>query len=142
MPLNRMNLTLSEADNLIQHAKIVASSMGLSICIVVVDSGGRTIGSAMMDGAKFTSMSIAQGKAATAAGHKSFTSKLATGRNRGIENSNNGMFTVFAGGVPVQFQGEIIGAIGISGGKPTEDEAICVKAIEAVKPTFVVLSKL
>jgi len=103
MVRSTFTLTLGDAQTLTSHAIIAAKSMGLKIVLVIVNQDGRTISSSMMDGAKFTSYSIAEGKAVTSAGHKNFTSKLATKGNRGIENSNGGMFTVFAGGVPIKY---------------------------------------
>ncbi|HEY8341981.1 MAG TPA: heme-binding protein, partial [Calditerricola sp.] len=39
----------------------------------------------------------------------------------------------FGGGFPIVVDGEVIGAIGVSGASEEEDEAICQAALEALK---------
>jgi uncharacterized protein GlcG (DUF336 family) len=83
-----------------------------------------------MDGAKFTSISIATSKAFTSAGHMTQTSKLPTPGNRSIENSNEGRFSLVQGGREVRLGGQVVGAVGISGAKPSEDDECARLAIE------------
>ena len=87
-----------------------------------------------MDGAKFTSVSIARNKALTSSGHMKATSVLGTAGNRSIELSNHQMFSVVGGGRPIFFEGEVVGAVGISGGTPAEDDEIARNAIGSVFP--------
>ena len=83
-----------------------------------------------MDGAKFTSISIAQDKAFTSAGHMTQTGKLPTPGNRSIENSNGGRFCLVQGGREVRGGGQVVGAVGISGAKPSEDDECVRLAVE------------
>lgn len=81
-----------------------------------------------MDEAKLTSIDIAHNKAFTAAGHRASTSVYdgkrvgPGGPLFGVQHSNNGRFTTIAGGVPVMIDGRCVGAIGVSGGLPSQDE--------------------
>ena len=90
-----------------------------------------------MDDAKLTSIDIAHNKAFTAAGHRAPTSVYdgkrvgPGGPIYGIQHSNNGRFTTIAGGVPVMVDGKCVGAIGVSGGLPSEDD---VSAVVVVAP--------
>ncbi|GMH54495.1 hypothetical protein TL16_g01684 [Triparma laevis f. inornata] len=87
-----------------------------------------------MDGAKFTSVSIARNKAITSSGHMKPTSILGTPGNRSIELSNNNTFSVVGGGRPIFWKGKVIGAVGISGGTPTEDDEIAATSIASIFP--------
>lgn len=80
-----------------------------------------------MDGAKLTSIDIAHNKAFTAAGHRAPTDEYDErvkpgGGLYGVQHSNAGRFMTIKGGEPVLVQGEVVGAIGVSGGTPAQDK--------------------
>jgi hypothetical protein len=91
-----------------------------------------------MPGSKLTSISIAQDKAYTAAGHRIPTSAYKEnvypgGAAFGINHSNGGRFCTIGGGVPIIDQGgNVLGAIGCSTGTPVQDEDCARKGVEAV----------
>jgi hypothetical protein len=91
-----------------------------------------------MPGSKLTSISIAQDKAYTAAGHRIPTSAYKEnvypgGAAFGINHSNGGRFCTIGGGVPIIDQGgNVLGAIGCSTGTPAQDEDCARKGVEAV----------
>lgn len=91
-----------------------------------------------MSGSKLTSISIAQDKAYTAAGHRIPTSAYKEnvypgGAAFGINHSNGGRFCTIGGGVPIIDQdGNVLGAIGCSTGTPAQDEDCARKGVEAV----------
>jgi hypothetical protein len=91
-----------------------------------------------MPGSKLTSISIAQDKAYTAAGHRIPTSSYrenvwSGGVAFGINNSNGGRFCTIGGGVPIiDADGHVLGAIGCSTGTPAQDEDVAQKGVEAV----------
>ncbi|GMH58913.1 hypothetical protein TrST_g10240 [Triparma strigata] len=134
MPKSIKTLTLAEAEQISAKIEDEASSRSLLMCFTIVDCGGREVLSKRMDGAKFTSVSIARNKALTSSGHMKPTSVLGTAGNRSIELSNNQMFSVVGGGRPICFEGEVVGAVGISGGTPAEDDEIARNAIGSVFP--------
>jgi uncharacterized protein GlcG (DUF336 family) len=81
------------------------------------------------DGAYYASYDIAVNKSYTSVALKMPTSKLATlaapgGSLYGIQHTNGGRIVIFGGGDPLKWQGEIIGAIGVSGGSAEEDTAL------------------
>jgi uncharacterized protein GlcG (DUF336 family) len=52
--------------------------------------------------------------------------------NAGFNTANwNDRVTTIAGGMPIKEGDKVIGGIGVSGGKPEEDVAVCRAAIEA-----------
>jgi uncharacterized protein GlcG (DUF336 family) len=81
------------------------------------------------DGAMSGSVELAINKAFTAQIFNNATDRLSVlaqpgAELFGIQHSHNGRVVVFGGGIPIQFQGQAIGAIGVSGGTVAEDVAI------------------
>lgn len=95
-----------------------------------------------MPSAKLTSIDIAINKAFTAAGHKLPTSAYTTGASAknfvpggaayGIHNSNSGKFTLIGGGIPIEIDGQIVGAIGVSTGTPAQDGEVAKAGVDAL----------
>ena len=104
--------------------------------IAVVDDGNNLVAFARMDGAWLGSVDIAQGKAYTARAFNMSTKELAPlcqpGQPLfGIHASNDGRLIVFAGGIPLQEEGEVVGAIGVSGGAVEQDHVVAQAGSEA-----------
>lgn len=112
-------------DAAILHAK---DALRVPVNISIYSPALRLLAFASMDDAKLTSIDIAHNKAFTAAGHRAPTSAYDQkrvgpgGSLYGVQHSNDGRFTTIAGGVPVMVDGQCVGAIGVSGGTPAQDE--------------------
>lgn len=125
IPSLSLSLARQGLDASISHAQ---NQLRIPVNISIVSPSLQLITFASMDEAKLTSIDIAHNKAFTAAGHRAPTSfydgkKVGPGGPiYGIQHSNNGRFTTIAGGVPVMVDGKCVGAIGVSGGLPSEDE--------------------
>ncbi|BAE49617.1 GlcG/HbpS family heme-binding protein [Paramagnetospirillum magneticum] len=101
-----------------------ARSMGVRVTAVAVDAGGHLKALVRMDGAPFHGVTISTDKARTAAGFGKPTAqwkdRIGT-RPHVLEGlSGRDGFIPIGGGVPVLRDGDVTGAIGISGA--TEDE--------------------
>src|ERR1700755_2109136 len=113
-------MTLDRARMLIETAIEKAKKTGQPMNIAIVDAGANLAAFVRMDGAWLGSIDIAINKAFTA---KAFDiSTLELGRNSqpgdqffGIHGSNRGRVMIFAGGVPLKINGQIVGAVGVSG---------------------------
>ncbi len=125
------------ADKLIEAASAKASAMGLAMVIAVVDDAGVLKALRRMDGAPLLSVDIAQNKAYTAAAYKMPTHawfdfiKSDPPLLHGIVHTNR--LVVFGGGYPVEVDGQIVGAIGISGGHYSQDQEVAEAALQALK---------
>ena len=94
--------------------------------IAVVDAGGNLVSHIRMDGAWIGSVDIAINKAFTARAFDLPTADLADnsqpgGQFYGIQESNKGRVMIFAGGIPLKRDGEVVGAVGVSGGDGDQD---------------------
>lgn len=129
-----MNITLLEAENLISRAKVKANQLNVYMNIAVVDAGANLLAFARMDGAVLGAIDIAIKKAKTARLFNKETGILGemsqpNGPLFNIEHSNGGLIT-FPGGIPIKnVDGNIIGAIGISGGSIENDFLVAEYAV-------------
>jgi len=104
--------------------------------IAVVDDGNNLVAFERMDGAWLGSIDIAQGKAYTARAFNMSTKDLTplcqSGQPLfGIHASNDGRLVIFPGGIPLQKDGEVVGAIGVSGGAVEQDHVVAEAGTEA-----------
>ena len=129
-------LTMDKAQLAIEAAIDKAKKIGQPMNIAVVDAGANLVAFMRMDGAWLGSIDIAINKAFTA---KAFDiSTLELGRNSqpgdqffGIHVSNHGRVMIFAGGMPIKLNGQIAGAVGVSGGSGEQDQAVAEAAVAA-----------
>jgi len=130
-----MKLTTQQAQLVLEAAISRAIEINSPVSIAVLDTGGHLKSFLRMDGAVLGSVDIAIRKAKTAALFEANSELvweyLKPGAPaHGLENSN-GMLAPFAGGVPLFVDGEMFGAIGISGGAVSQDAEVAVAAAAA-----------
>lgn len=133
---SRLTLTLAVARAAADAATREASSAGLSMCIAIVDDGGHLLLFERMDGTQTGSVEIAIGKARTAASFrrptKAFEDRAAAGAHTML--GLPGVISI-EGGVPLVVAGQIVGALGASGGTPAQDGAVARAGQAALGPT-------
>lgn len=133
-----MNITLLEAENVISRAKIKANQLNVYMNIAVVDAGANLLTFARMDGALLGAIDIAIKKAKTARLFNKETGVLGelsqpNGPLFNIEHSNGGLIT-FPGGIPIKnAEGDIIGAIGVSGSSIENDFLVAEYAVALIQ---------
>ncbi len=131
-------LTLDFTQKLLLQAQKFAGELGKPMTFAVVDAGGHLIALHRMDGARFITAEIATGKAYTSAawgvpsGEMRERAKNLPNFSTAISAMTHGRHTPQTGAVPIMMDGELVGAIGASGGTGEEDEAICKRALETV----------
>lgn len=105
-----------------------------AVCISVVDDGGHLLGLLRLDGAAPISAHISPAKARTAAlgrrESKIYEETINQGRTAFL--SAPGLEGMLEGGVPIVIDGEVIGAVGVSGVKSSEDVEIARAGIAAL----------
>lgn len=123
---------------MIEAAKKKAESLGVPMNVAVVDEGANLVAFARMDGAWLGSIEIARNKAYTARAFDMSTKELAKISQPGdpaygIASSTEHKIAIFPGGVPLLVDGKVVGAVGVSGGKPDQDHAVAEAGAEAFK---------
>ena len=130
-------ITLEEARRIISAAEEKAGQMGQPMNIAVMDAGRNLVAFHRMDGAWVASTDIAIDKAFTSAGRGLTTRKIGEMAQPGqplfgINTTNGGRIVIFAGGVPLMRDGQVIGAVGVSGGTVDEDEEVAKAGVAAL----------
>ena len=129
-------ITLEETKKLISSAEQKAHEMGLAMNIAVMDAGRNLVAFHRMDGAWVASIDIAIDKAFTSAGRGLTTREIGEMAQPGeplfgINTTNGGRIVIFAGGIPLTRDGEVVGAIGVSGGAVDEDHEVAEAGVAA-----------
>jgi uncharacterized protein GlcG (DUF336 family)/mannose-6-phosphate isomerase-like protein (cupin superfamily) len=130
-------LTLEAARRVGAAAYAEAVKRGATVVIVVVDDGGHVVFLERLNDTQVASVDVGIGKARTAAifrrPTKVFEDQIRDGRVAALALPGA---TPLQGGVPLEVNGRVIGAIGVSGNTPQEDEDIA-KAGAAALPAAV-----
>jgi uncharacterized protein GlcG (DUF336 family) len=121
-------LTLDLARTCIARGIEEAERLGFKVAIAVVDSGGHLVSCERMDGALWVTPEIARAKANAAAGfHAStldleerFTKRMLFADN--VATLGSYEFVFGRGAVPVVADGAIVGAVGVSGAVPADND--------------------
>jgi uncharacterized protein GlcG (DUF336 family) len=129
-------ITLEDARRVIAAAEQKAVEIGQPMNIAVVDSGGNLVAHVRMDKAWMGSVDISINKAWTARAFDISNKELAELSQSGdqffgIHASNHGRVMIFAGGIPLKRDGEVVGAVGVSGGLGHQDHAVAEAAAAA-----------
>lgn len=130
-------VTLDVAKEILTAAEVKAEDIGVPMCIAVMDDGANLVGFHRMDGALLASVDISQNKA-----YSSVTLKMDTktihevsqpGESLyGLGNTNDGRIITFGGGFPLEDEdGNVVGAVGVSGGSAEEDMEVAQAGVEA-----------
>jgi uncharacterized protein GlcG (DUF336 family) len=122
-------ITLSDARRVIAAAEKKAAEIGQPMNIAVADAGGNLVAHVRMDNAWMGSVDISIKKAWTSRAFDIATKDLSPlaqpgGDFYGIHASNDGRVMIFAGGIPLQRGGKVVGAIGVSGGSGKQDHQV------------------
>jgi glc operon protein GlcG len=130
----RKALTLDGARELIAAAQKVARARRTTGAVAVVDDGGNLIALDRLDGTFAAASNIAIGKARTAAQFKKptrfFEDVIAKGRTAMTALPD---FTPLGGGLPLMVDGQVVGAVGVSGAASAkEDEELAAIAAAAL----------
>jgi uncharacterized protein GlcG (DUF336 family) len=132
----RTSILLEEAQGVIQAAMQKAEDIGQPMNVAVVDNGRDLKAFARMEDAWLGSIDIAIDKAFTSASFLMPTEDLTEMTQPGqplygLEATNNGRVVIFAGGIPLMRDGEVAGAIGVSGGTVDQDQEVAEAGVAA-----------
>ncbi|MBO5008733.1 MAG: heme-binding protein [Clostridia bacterium] len=119
-------ITLDTARKLVRRVEKEAEKIGVKAVVAVSNAAARPVIIECMDDSYIASYDVALNKAYTSVALKMPTSTLKTLTNPGdelygIQFTNQGQIVIFGGGVPLIYNGEIIGGLGVSGGSEKQD---------------------
>ena len=126
-------LSQSEVSQILQASRSEAQQQGWAVAIAVVDDGGHPLALERLDGCAPIGAYIATEKARSAA--------IGRRETKGYEDMVNGgrsaflsapLVTSLEGGVPVLVDGQVVGAVGVSGVKAEQDAQVAKAGIAAL----------
>jgi glc operon protein GlcG len=127
-------LSMADAANILEAARKEADKNRWPVAIAVVDDGGHPLALARLDGCAPIGAYIATEKARTSA--------LGRRESKQYEDMINGGRTAFLsaplvgtleGGVPIVVDGQVVGAVGVSGVKADQDAQTAKAGVAAVQ---------
>ena len=130
-------LTLAAARAIVAAVQDAAREMAVAMTCAVVDSGDQLVAFERMDGADLVGITLARDKAFTALTNRMPTRDLAPLVQPGTEfygydSVAGGRTIVFAGGLPIEIDGVLVGAVGVSGGDSDQDQSAAEAGLEAL----------
>ncbi len=126
-------LSQTEVAQILQAARNEAQQQGWAVAIAVVDDGGHPLALERLDGCAPIGAYIATEKARSAA--------IGRRETKGYEDMVNGgrsaflsapLITSLEGGVPIMVEGQVVGAVGVSGVKAEQDAQVAKAGIAAL----------
>ncbi len=128
-------VTLDEAKELIAAAEAKADEIDNPMVIAVANDEGNLVAQHRMDGAWLASVSISRNKAYTSAALDMPTHELAEPSEPGnslygLQTTDDNRIVIFGGGYPLERGGEVVGAIGVSGGAVSQDRAVAEAGVD------------
>ena len=131
------SLDYSEAYRAVAVIAEKAMQMKKAVVIAVADTHGDLVAFARMDGAPVSSIRIAMNKAYTAARERKPTKDIGEKvkhpeKGHDIAYFGDPNYVGWGGGLPVWKNGELIGAVAVSGLSSTEDVALATIGVELI----------
>jgi uncharacterized protein GlcG (DUF336 family) len=129
------SLTLAEAVACIDRGTAKARELGFLVALAVVDEAGHLVACHRMDGALWVTPEIARAKANAAAAFRASThdleARFSGARQLFADNVaalDDYQFVFGRGGMPVVADGRIVGAVGVSGAVPADNDHLIADA--------------
>lgn len=131
--VDRKALTLAEARKAVAAATAEAKANNWNVVIAVVDDAGYPLTVDRLDNTQRPSVDIAVGKARSAALFRRPTAAMEESINKGRTALLSAEGYIFMqGGVPIVVNGEVIGAVGVSGVRSDQDEQVAAAGVKAI----------
>ena len=130
-------LTLDGARNIVAAAEAEAVKNKWPMSIAIVDASGGLVLFHKLDGSRPSNVDFAQAKARTAARYQRTTKSLDSAVTAGRIQLLASDALPIEGGEPILVDGQVIGAVGVSGGTAAQDAQVARAGIAALKTSIV-----
>ena len=128
------------AQKMVDEAVAKARELGVTENVAILDDGGNLKAFYRMDGAPILSIEIAQNKAYTAlfgVSTQEFFNFIQSDPSLLAGIPTLARMAAWGGGFPIKVNGEVVGAIGLSGAPTVENDVDCARAALALVPDSV-----
>ena len=130
-------LSYADGRRVVEAAVAKAEEIGTPSSVTVLDGGRELLAFARMDDALLASVEISQAKAYTARSLNMATADVGPLTQPGapfwgLETSHRRPMVTFAGGLPLELAGKVVGAIGVAGGTLDQDAEVAAAGAAAL----------
>ena len=134
-PQRVSSVSLSQAQAVLAAAEREAARIGVPMYIVVVDVCGDPKAEFRQDGNARAALALAPLKAATALAFRTPTTTLARNTTDPVRAQSflAAGFTLLGGGMPIVHDDQVIGAVGVGGGSPDQDDQVAQAGLAALQ---------
>jgi len=138
--IKKHSISSELAQKMVDAAMAKARNLGVAENVAVVDDGGNLMAFSRMDGAPILSIQMAQNKAYTAlfgVSTQDFFNFIQDDPSLLAGIPTLSRVAAWGGGFPIKVNGEVVGAIGLSGAPTVQNDVDCAKAALALVPDAV-----
>ncbi len=126
------NISIEKALEIIRHALDISSSLNVSASISIVDRSMNLVAFAKADDATIHSIETSKKKANTVASTGKATGWMSSDISIILPLATDNKLTNLGGGMPLIFDGKLVGGLGIAGGTVDQDIEIAKSVIKAI----------
>lgn len=126
------NVSIEKALETVQKALNIADGIGIKVSVSVVDRSMNLIAFAKANGATPHSTETSRKKANTAASTGKATGWMSAEIAITLPLGSDNKLTNIGGGMPLMFEGKLVGGLGIAGGTVEQDKEVVLKTIRAI----------
>jgi uncharacterized protein GlcG (DUF336 family) len=136
-----VSIPLEAAREAVDAALAHAGELGVDAAVTVVDQGGHVVTMSRMDAAAILTVRMSADKAYTSAVTRMPTADwhplVQPGQSLfGLTSAEAGRIITFGGGLPLEGEAGVVGAIGVAGGSVDQDVAIAEAGRRAWRPAW------
>jgi uncharacterized protein GlcG (DUF336 family) len=138
--VNKHSISSELAQRMVYEAVAKARELGVTENVAILDDGGNLKAFSRMDGASIPTIEIAQRKAYTAlfgVSTQDFFDSIKGDPSLLAGIPNLPRVAAWGGGFPIKVNGEVVGAIGVSGAPTAANDVACAMAALALVPDSV-----
>jgi uncharacterized protein GlcG (DUF336 family) len=138
--LKKFSISSELAQKMVDAAVAKAAELGVSENVTILDDGGNLKAFSRMDGAPIICIEMAQNKAYTAligVSTQDFFNFIQGDPSLLAGIPTLARVAAWGGGFPIKVNGEVVGAIGLSGAPTVQNDVDCARAALALVPDMV-----
>ena len=133
--LKKLSISSELAQKMVNAAVAKARELGVAENVAILDDGGNLKAFSRMDGAPIPTIEMAQNKAYTAllgVSTQDFFNFIQGDPSLLAGIPTLSRIAAWGGGLPIKVDGELVGAIGVSGAPTVQNDVDCARAALAV----------
>jgi glc operon protein GlcG len=137
--VNQLSISFEGSQIMLRAAEQHAAKIGVAMSIAIVDAGAHLLAFSRLEGGRTGNIQLALTKAVSACMRRRTTAEEMQLRPNDVGHAirmalgaGPDKMTSMNGGIPIVVDGAVVGGIGVSGGKGSDDIAVAQAGIDAL----------